>query len=205
MENRLRALYVPGKASVWDGSITSLGTVLIIQRDDLRGGALHSSLTPFANNYENGKVNYGFWGAVLAGQNSVTGFNPGDRVCLTKLDVKDNSVNFQIQSCENTEDSLLASVVFKFKKGYLTALSVEQIQQTIGEVLAMEMPQAAQPTVQAAEPPPPPATIALGQSTDEVIAILGDPDTIVRLGKKEIYVYKTLKVTFENGRVVDVQ
>jgi len=53
-----------------------------------------------------------------------------------------------------------------------------------------------------------PQTVALGQSPDQVKAILGQPQTIVKAGakpKKEIYVYKELKVTFVNDKVTDVQ
>jgi hypothetical protein len=59
-----------------------------------------------------------------------------------------------------------------------------------------------------APPPPPPAdpkTIALKQTIDEVVANFGQPDKIVKLGTKQIYVYKDMKVTFVNGKVSDVQ
>jgi hypothetical protein len=35
--------------------------------------------------------------------------------------------------------------------------------------------------------------------------MLGQPEKIVNLGAKQIFVYKDLKVTFINGKVVDVQ
>jgi hypothetical protein len=38
-----------------------------------------------------------------------------------------------------------------------------------------------------------------------VVAILGQPDKMVNLGSKQIYVYKDLKITFLNGKVSDVQ
>jgi hypothetical protein len=50
-----------------------------------------------------------------------------------------------------------------------------------------------------------PATIALGQSIDQVTAILGQPAQVVDLGAKKIYVYPSLKVTFNNGQVADVE
>lgn len=62
-----------------------------------------------------------------------------------------------------------------------------------------------------APPPPaeeaagPPKTISLGQSKDEVTANFGPPQKIVKLGAKEIYYYKDLKVTFVAGKVSDVQ
>jgi hypothetical protein len=50
-----------------------------------------------------------------------------------------------------------------------------------------------------------PATIALGQSIDEVTAALGTPLTVIDLGPKKIYKYKDMKVTFKNGKVSDVE
>jgi len=52
-------------------------------------------------------------------------------------------------------------------------------------------------------PPPPPATVEIGQTIDQVVAILGQPDKILNLGPKQIYVYKDLKVTFIKGKVTD--
>ncbi|HTU35731.1 MAG TPA: hypothetical protein VMF66_18155 [Candidatus Acidoferrum sp.] len=62
-------------------------------------------------------------------------------------------------------------------------------------------------------PPPPPAdeqapapkTISLGQTEDVVVANFGKPDRIAKIGKKEIYYYKDMKVTFVNGKVTDVE
>jgi hypothetical protein len=50
-----------------------------------------------------------------------------------------------------------------------------------------------------------PANISLGQSTAEVIAVLGQPSRTADLGSKQIYFYKDMKVTFTDGRVTDVQ
>ncbi len=38
-----------------------------------------------------------------------------------------------------------------------------------------------------------------------MVAALGQPEKIVNLGPKQIYVYKDLKVTFLKGKVSDVQ
>ncbi len=50
-----------------------------------------------------------------------------------------------------------------------------------------------------------PATIALGQSADEVTASLGAPLTVIDLGSKKIYKYKDMKITFKDGKVSDVE
>lgn len=57
-------------------------------------------------------------------------------------------------------------------------------------------------------PPPPPAdpeTISLGQAPDQVVKTLGEPVKIVKLGVKQIYYYKDMKITFVNKKVTDVQ
>jgi len=56
-----------------------------------------------------------------------------------------------------------------------------------------------------AAPAGPPATISLGQSTDDVKGSLGQPTKIINLGAKTIYVYPDMKVTFNNGKVSDVE
>jgi hypothetical protein len=62
-----------------------------------------------------------------------------------------------------------------------------------------------QPGAAPAAPAAPPTTIALGQSINEVTAILGPPVTVVDLGPKKIYRYKDMKITFKEGKVSDVE
>ena len=59
-------------------------------------------------------------------------------------------------------------------------------------------------------PPPPPAdapppTIAIGQTKDQVTAAFGQPTRVAKLGSKEIYYYKDMKVTFTSGKVSNVE
>jgi outer membrane protein assembly factor BamE (lipoprotein component of BamABCDE complex) len=59
-------------------------------------------------------------------------------------------------------------------------------------------------------PPPPPAdapppTIAIGQTKDQVTAAFGQPTKAAKVGAKEIYYYKDMKVTFTNGKVSNVE
>ncbi len=55
------------------------------------------------------------------------------------------------------------------------------------------------------EPPAPPKSIDLGQTKDQVIAAFGQPQRTAKVGAKEIFFYKDLKVTFTGGKVSDVQ
>jgi uncharacterized protein YcfJ len=66
----------------------------------------------------------------------------------------------------------------------------------------------AAPAAPVTDPPPPaPVTqhVALGQSVEEVIAILGQPSSIGELTSKKIYFYPNMKVTFVEGKVTDIQ
>jgi hypothetical protein len=59
-------------------------------------------------------------------------------------------------------------------------------------------------------PPPPPdpaptQSIAVGQTIDQVVGIMGQPKSVVDLGAKKIYVYPGLKVTFVNGKMTTAE
>jgi hypothetical protein len=67
---------------------------------------------------------------------------------------------------------------------------------------------AAEVSAQPIAPPPPPPTdpkeIKLGQTPDQVTATIGQPDKVINLGPKQIYVYKDMKLIFVGGKVSDV-
>jgi hypothetical protein len=78
--------------------------------------------------------------------------------------------------------------------------------QAAGPAAAPAAPAAPMPAI---APPPPPAdapppTIALGQTKDQVTAAFGQPAREAKLGAKEIFYYKDMKVTFTNGKVSNV-
>lgn len=81
-----------------------------------------------------------------------------------------------------------------------------------GQQQAAAQPAAEAPPAPIEAPPPPPdappaqpPTVAIDQTPDQVVAILGQPDKKAKIGAKEIYFYKDLKVTFVNGKVKDIQ
>lgn len=66
--------------------------------------------------------------------------------------------------------------------------------------------EAAPAPIEAPPPPPPdPTEVSEGQTIDQVVASLGQPVKKAKVGTKDIYYYKDLKVTFVNGKVKDVQ
>jgi hypothetical protein len=116
-----------------------------------------------------------------------------------------------------------AQVIFQFPKGSLAKANASEVEDTIGQLLAIsddsqdqgQGDQGGQDQqggnnqgggqAQQQGPPPEPQQIEKGQTPDQVKASLGNPEKIVNLGAKQIYVYKDLKVTFLNGKVSDVQ
>jgi len=51
----------------------------------------------------------------------------------------------------------------------------------------------------------PPQSVTLGMTIDQVVGILGQPQTVGDLGSKKIYNYGTMKVIFIDGKVTDMQ
>jgi hypothetical protein len=156
-------------------------------------------------------------------------FQTGDKVYPTKVDVNldKDTVSFSIVACDtcNKTDppsADKAQVVFQFPKGTLGNTSAGDVEDTIGQLLSIsddtqQQDQGGQQggqdqgqgqgqgPAQGQQQQAEPQTIQMGMTIDQVQGSLGTPQKIVNLGAKQIYVYKDLKVTFLNGRVVDVQ
>jgi hypothetical protein len=162
-------------------------------------------------------------------------FKTGDKVYPTKIvvDTAKDTVTMTIVACDTcnktdppTYDK--AQVAFKFASGTLAKGDVGQVEDTIGQLLAISNNNDSQQASndqggnnggnnngggnqgggggggqqqQQAQP----QQIGVGQTPDQVQAALGNPDKMVNVGPKQIWVYKDLKVTFFNGKVVDVQ
>jgi hypothetical protein len=160
----------------------------------------------------------------------------GDKVYPTKIEVKldKDMVVLGIVACDtcnNTDPPIWAkaNVEFQFPKGSLAKASAGDVEDTIGQLLAIsdDSQQQAQGSDQQGgdqqqqgqqqgggggqqggqqqQAEAEPQTIQMGMTADQVQAAMGKPTKMVNLGPKQIYVYKDLKVTFLNGKVVDVQ
>jgi len=152
-------------------------------------------------------------------------FQVGEKVYPSKIDVNLNSDRIALSivacdSCNNVNPTTYykSQVVFQFAKGSLAKTSAAQVEDTIGQVFSIDNStdsqqaqaqgqdsQAGQGQAAEQQPPAQPQTIQQGQTPEEVQASLGQPEKIIKLGSKQIYVYKDLKVTFMNGKVSDVQ
>src|SRR5271169_616397 len=196
------------------------------------GGTVH---TPSSVAVQARKALFGHFSQTASEGQTTHLFAKGDKVYPTKIDVnlaKDN-VTLSIVACDtcNKTDPPTynkAQVVFQFPAGTLANASAGQVEDIIGQLLSISSDdaqggdqgggqqggdqqgnnqqggdQGAQAQQQA--PVAEPAQIEKGQTPDQVKAALGNPDKIINLGTKLIYVYKDIKVTFLNGKVSDVQ
>ncbi|MGO8788968.1 MAG: hypothetical protein ACLQVL_16505 [Terriglobia bacterium] len=214
--------------------VTTPGTVLIIQKAGMQGVPL-KSLAAVAAIYSDGAlrppskksdIGTGFLRGVSAPVSGVSSRQllVGEKVYATKINanLKDDKVEMHIVECDACNAGMASSsfkseVIFQFAKGYLAKASVPDVEDTIAQVFVLDtsapVAQPVQPPPQPEQPaaPPPapaqaePASIQLGQTPAEVVAVLGQPEKKVNLGSKQIYLYKDLKVTFLNGKVSDVQ
>lgn len=154
-------------------------------------------------------------------------FQIGEKVYPTKIDVNVNKakISFAVVACDscsgtNPPTSMKGEVVFQFAKGYLEKAAVGDVEDAIGKVFLISddsQPNdnqnqgngSAQQAPQQQETQPQqqsePATVQLGMTTDQVQSVLGKPQKIFNVGAKQIYVYQDVKVTFQNGKVADVQ
>jgi len=229
-------------------SVVEEGTLLAIQKGGLMGGP-YSDKTVLTNKYENGNVHgpnaamtearkrvFGHFSQTQSEGQTTKLFKKGDKVYPTRIDVKldKDLVVLGIVACDtcNKTDPPTynkANVEFQFPKGSLASASAGQVEDTIGQLLAISSDEAQDQgggdkggdqgggqqgdqgqqgggqqggqQQQQAEP----QSIEKGMTPDQVEAAMGKPDKKVNLGIKQIYVYKDLKVTFLNGKVIDVQ
>ena len=93
--------------------------------------------------------------------------------------------------------------VYKYKD-IIILFTNDKVTRTVALSQPRQAQRPAEQTAPAA-PPQPPAAIQLGQTPDQVVAILGQPDKIASVGTKKIYWYKDMKIIFINDKVTDVE
>jgi len=254
IEQSLISKYPLTKATADNSDIVTAGSILTLQKDNLVMVSV-SNANPYQNTYKNGMITQNALGFLrhmpgIPGVPSVPGaatpasrtFVAGEKMWLTKIEVKDDGVVLTLFTDAISDVRYKAALKFSFSKGSIKSL--DQVDKVISQVFTFQAPDntnaqaplqtpapgsppgppggtpgangapaAPEPQVIIAPPPPPPAdapvappkSIAIGQTKDQVVASFGQPERIVKLGSKEIYSYKDLKVIFVGGKVTDVQ
>ena len=160
-------------------------------------------------------------------------FVTDEKFWITAIGMQKNEVVLKVYSDVYQDVRYYAQIGFPFnKKSVPTA---EELMKEIAEVVTAEPaappdqaaappsagasqasiqappPAPAPPAFAPIVPPPPPAdaappTVSTGQTSDQVIAILGQPKNVAKAGGgKTIFTYPDLKIIFVNGKVSDVQ
>jgi len=228
-------------------SVIEEGTLLQIKKGGILG-VPYSDSSIQSTKYENSTVHtpstaisksIGFAMKRLGKEQSTHLMQVGDKVYPSKIEVKldKDTVSMSIVECDkcNKTDPPTynkAAVVFQFPKGSLAKASAGEVEDTIGQLLAISDDSqdqggqqqgqnggqgggqgsgqggqggGDQQADQGQQQQAEPQTIEKGMSPDQVQSALGKPDKIVNLGTKQIYIYKDMKITFLSGKVSDVQ
>jgi hypothetical protein len=150
----------------------------------------------------------------------------GEKFWVTRIDTLADGVVFTLFTDAVSDIRYYCTLKFVYPHG--ATPSADQVLSTVGEVIKVQQDDSApadnkgeqqaatggdqgqqqggQPdNAQAQAQAQPPPTIQLGQTEDEVVGMIGQPEKKIALGSKEIFVYKDIKVTFIGGKVADVQ
>jgi hypothetical protein len=158
-------------------------------------------------------------------------FVAGEKFWVTGVTLQKDGIVVSTYSDPYNDVHFYGEVKFPFAKGSVPP--PDDFVKTVSEVITVVPPddgdkggqggQGGQPAQAAAPapapapapmaaiaPPPPPAdvpppTIAMGQTKDQVTTAFGPPTRMAKVGVKEIFYYKDMKVTFTNGKVSNVE
>jgi hypothetical protein len=212
LQAKLEQEYTLTQATGDNTDIVTPGAVMSLKKNKL---AMYSSASfSNQNTYKGGPtISNGIFGALCqtSHDGSCRMFVKGEKFWVTEIAVKEDGVVFKFLSDLLPDARYHGALKFPFPKG--TQPNPDEISAAAAQVLevAAPAPVAAAPAnaapVQPLAPiPPPPASVELGQTKEQVVAALGQPERIANVGAtKQIYFFKNLKVTFVSGKVTDVQ
>jgi hypothetical protein len=230
LQGDLEKTYKPAKMGTDSTGtvVVEAGTVLTLQKGGVLG-VPYDNMVFCPSHYQDGTLKPPNTMCKLSVAKVSKYINSGEKVYVTKIEIiqKDEKVIFSIVECDSCNNVQSASqmksqIVFHYPKGYLEGgADAGQVGDIIGQVLVADagggdqqqaaapadqgqQQQAAAPAAPAAAAQPP-ASVQLGMTPDQVTGILGQPEKILNIGPKQIYVYKDIKVTFLNGKVADAQ
>lgn len=200
LQSSLRSAYPWTNADGRTGEIIEPGIILVVRKE---GITTNPADAPFhaQNNYKDGMVKRSALNLFAQDQNTAGRLVTGDRVFVTKTEVKETSIVLNLLSVETIHGiRVKASVAFPFPKGVLANASFDQVASVIDELLIDDSPQ----------PPPQqqtqlPATIEIGAAIDQALSAMGEPPIVADINRKLIFFYPEIKVTFLDGKVIDVK
>lgn len=197
------------------GNFQEIGSVLTVRREGLGANRPSKSFKP--NIIENREITAIGGGNLPLGGNLDGKLGVGDRLHLYAVRIGDDFVELDLFTVKTFVLSgsgtrgptpLQASTRFRYQGG-LHGVTVKQVLDDMESWLRADA-QTRQDLwsgpIQEAKPQGNPGKtliIQLGQTTEEVVAILGEPGKKVLLGAKSVFVYRDVKVVFVEGKVAD--
>ena len=181
--------------------ITQPGAILAIRLPGIYADLANTQNVIVNTNLQNGQLSQatGFTAAFGGNTGHSRTLAPNEKVYVTQIIVKHDAVLLELLTVDVTTladgQGARYRAELNVKLPGLDTLTPEDVKKTIDTVITDPATAA---TVDS-------KTIKIGMSSDEVKKSLGNPDKIVDLGAKQIYVYKDLKVVFLNDQVFDVQ
>jgi len=221
IQKRLSSAFKRTTLTADRSDVAKAGTVLTLHKDNLLMCSMDAHASP-TNTYKNGAISMGLgatmsWSMALSSVGQQVANTPqrkfvgGEKIWLADYQVKEDGVYFLFYSDPFDNVRYFGQLKFPVSKGAFPP--ADTMMKTIAEVVTDDSAQEAAPADSSAPPAqqaageqaPATKTIALGQTMDEVVGILGPPQKKVNLGTKEIYFYPDMKVIFISGKVADVQ
>jgi len=213
IERRLQARYPVVRLSSRGETVAAPGTILVVRIPGIRSNPV--TQFTFMNNYQDGRIKYSMGSTLITDRNTVRDLQPGEAVYLYKVEAKESGVVLHVQPCGECQPSAVdplpfrAGISFQLPKNWVQSPDLDRIDRLISQVFSVAGAAAVpSPAPAQAQPPaaaPPPVRIELGQTPEQVRALLGEPQRVIDLGAKKIFLYKDLKITFQDGKVADVQ
>ena len=181
--------------------ITQPGAILAVRLPGIYADEANTQNVIVNTNFANGQLSQatGFTAAFGGSTGHSRTLAPNEKVYVTQITVKRDAVLMELLTVNVTTlaegQGTRYRAELNVKLPGLDSMTPEDVKKTIDTVVADPA------TASAVES----KTIKLGMSPDEVKKTLGNPDKIVDLGPKQVYVYKDMKVVFLNSQVSDVQ
>jgi hypothetical protein len=181
--------------------ITQPGAIFAVRVPGIYADVANTQNAIVNTNVANGQVSQqtGFAAAFGGSTRNSRTLNPNEKVYVTDLLVKRDAVLVELLTVDVTTlgdgQGTRYRAEVNVKLPGLDAMSADDVKKVIDTVIA-------DPAIASAVES---KTVKLGMSADEVKQSLGNPDKIVDLGAKQVYVYKDMKIIFIDAKVSDVQ
>lgn len=196
----LESKYTLTERSKMSAQVTKPGTVLVVQKSGLQANTPRLVMKPTV--IKNGQLETVGGGNYTGGDSGHT-LKIGEKMYLYTIQTKPEALTLIYGTVDSYERSEKGStkaqpyqLALRFEyDGGLQAVDTERILKDVGSFFTTESDAASSDV----------NTIKLGQTPEEVVAILGAPEKKVDLGGKLIYMYKDMKIVFVDGKVADVE